>query len=178
LCERYALAGWAVNGEVILAAVSREAPTLERLAELRRASGTATAWRRAFCLVVLAELYAAQGAIELARETLVMIEPHERVALLAPEIERVEAELCLLQPQPASEEAAHHFERAMAIAREREALSFELRATLGWARLLDRQGRRDEARARLGAVYGQFSEGRDTVDPTAAQALLSALAER
>jgi len=167
-----------VNGEVIVCWASREAPSPDRLTELRRASAAATGWRRAFCLIVLTELNAAQGLLEPARETLAMIGPHERVALLAPEIERVEAELCLLQPQPAPEEAARHFERAMAIAREREARSFELRATLGWARLLDRQGRRDEARARLGAVYGQFSEGRDTADPTAARALLAALAER
>jgi uncharacterized small protein (DUF1192 family) len=167
-----------VNGEVIVCRASRDAPSPERLTELRRASDAATGWRRAFCLIVLTELNAAQGLLEPARETLAMIEPHERVALLAPEIERVEAELCLLQPQRAPEEAERHFERAMAIAREREARSFELRATLGWARLLDRQGRRDEARARLGAVYGQLSEGRDTADPTAARALLAALAER
>jgi predicted ATPase len=52
---------------------------------------------------------------------------------------------------------------------------FELRATSGLARLLARQGRRDEARATLAEIYNSFSEGFDTVDLKTAKALLDEL---
>jgi hypothetical protein len=40
--------------------------------------------------------------------------------------------------------------------------AWELRATISLARLLDRAGRRDEARATLAESYGRFTEGFDT----------------
>ncbi len=43
------------------------------------------------------------------------------------------------------------------------------------ARLLDKHGRRDEARARLAAIYGWFTEGFETVDLKDAKALLDQL---
>jgi predicted ATPase len=44
------------------------------------------------------------------------------------------------------------------------------------ARLWQRQGRRDEARAALAAVYGTFTEGFTTPDLVDAAALLNSLA--
>ena len=44
------------------------------------------------------------------------------------------------------------------------------------ARLWQRQGRRDEARAALAAVYGTYTEGFTTPDLVDAAALLKALA--
>jgi predicted ATPase len=43
------------------------------------------------------------------------------------------------------------------------------------ARLLARQGRRDEARTMLGEIYGWFTEGLDTADLIEAKALLDEL---
>jgi len=40
----------------------------------------------------------------------------------------------------------------------------ELRATTALARLLAKQGKRDDARAMLVEIYGQFTEGFDTAD--------------
>jgi hypothetical protein len=40
------------------------------------------------------------------------------------------------------------------------------------ARLLDKPGRRDEARAMLAEIYGWFTEGFDTIDLKGAKALL------
>jgi class 3 adenylate cyclase/tetratricopeptide (TPR) repeat protein len=176
MCERYALAGWAATGDVIICALSRDAPTLQRLDELREAARATTAWRGTFCLGVLAELYAAEGRIDRARDALAMVSASERTGLFASEIERIEAELCLLQSAPSPEDATRHFERALAIAREREAKSFELRAATGGARLLARQGRRGEARALLAPLLSWFGEGSDTADPKAARALLETLA--
>ena len=43
------------------------------------------------------------------------------------------------------------------------------------ARLLDNQGKRDEARAMLADIYGWFTEGFDTRDLKDAEALLDEL---
>jgi predicted ATPase len=43
------------------------------------------------------------------------------------------------------------------------------------ARLLAKQSRRDEARARLAQIYGWFTEGFDTADLKDAKALLDEL---
>jgi hypothetical protein len=62
-----------------------------------------------------------------------------------------------------------------AIARRQSAKSLELRATTSLARLLDKQGRQDEARRMLGEIYGWFTEGFDTADLKDAKALLDGL---
>jgi predicted ATPase len=52
---------------------------------------------------------------------------------------------------------------------------FELRSTVGLARLLKRQGRGEEARAMLTDVYNWFTEGFDTADLKDAKKLLDEL---
>jgi predicted ATPase len=52
-----------------------------------------------------------------------------------------------------------------------------LRATTSLARLLAKQGRRDEARAMLAKIYGWFTEGFDTADLKDAKALLDQLSQ-
>jgi predicted ATPase len=51
----------------------------------------------------------------------------------------------------------------------------ELRATISLARLLDTEGRRDEARTMLAEIYNWFTEGFDTADRREAEALLEEL---
>ncbi len=83
--------------------------------------------------------------------------------------------LLALDPEnPAEAEAC--FRQAVAIARHQQAKSLELRATMSLARLWQRQGRRDEARATLAAVYGTFTEGFTTPDLVDAAAQLNSLA--
>jgi len=53
--------------------------------------------------------------------------------------------------------------------------AFFLNEILCLARLLDKQGRRDEARAMLAHIYGWFTEGFDTADLKDAKALLDEL---
>jgi predicted ATPase len=71
--------------------------------------------------------------------------------------------------------AEAYFERALALAREQQAKSWELRATMSMARLWRDQGKREEARDLLAPVYGWFTEGFDTLDLKEAKALLDAL---
>jgi len=178
MCERYVLANWAVLGHLMLTAVARDAPPVERLVELQRAAGEATAWYRTFCLVTLAELFAAQARVDLAREALGAIAQRARAALFASEIERVEGELVLRQQQPPIEEAVRRFRSAVSIAHERGALSFELRAAIALARTLHREGERAEAESTLRPVLAAFAEGFDTADPRAARALLDSFSSR
>jgi predicted ATPase len=71
--------------------------------------------------------------------------------------------------------AEAYFERALAVAREQQAKSWELRAAMSMARLWRDQGKRDEARDLVAPVYGWFTEGFDTLDLKEAKALLDAL---
>lgn len=73
------------------------------------------------------------------------------------------------QSIPAAERC---FCAALEVAREQEALSWELRVALSFARLRVRQNRRDEARQLLASVYNRFTEGFETLDLLAAHAML------
>jgi predicted ATPase len=64
------------------------------------------------------------------------------------------------------------FRKAIAISRSQSAKSWELRATTSLAQMLAKQGKRDEARAMLAAIYNWFTEGFDTADLKDAKALL------
>jgi predicted ATPase len=74
-----------------------------------------------------------------------------------------------------ADEAAARYHRALAIAREQRARSFELRAATSLARLWRDQGKRAEARDLLAPVYGWLTEGFDTRDLINARALLEEL---
>ena len=73
------------------------------------------------------------------------------------------------------EEAENSFRTSIEIARRQSAKSLELRATTSLARLLAKQGRRDEAREILAEIYNWFTEGFDTADLKDAKALLDEL---
>jgi predicted ATPase len=67
------------------------------------------------------------------------------------------------------------FREAIALAQKMQAKAWELRATMSLARLLAKQGRRDEARAMLARIYNWFTEGFDTLDLKEAKALIDEL---
>ena len=92
-----------------------------------------------------------------------------------PEIHRVRGELLLRQDHSNAAEAQSCFQRAIEIARKQSAKSWELRATMSLARLLNEEGKRDEARAMLAEIYGWFTEGFDTADLKDAKVLLDDL---
>ncbi|HYL60498.1 MAG TPA: adenylate/guanylate cyclase domain-containing protein [Candidatus Acidoferrales bacterium] len=91
------------------------------------------------------------------------------------EIRRVRGELLSKSAPANANEAEQSLRAAIDVARGQAAKSFELRATTSLARLLDKQGRRNEARATLADVYNWFTEGFDTADLKDAKALLSEL---
>ena len=75
----------------------------------------------------------------------------------------------------ADDEAEKTFRKAIEIAMARNARSEELPSALHLARLLVKQGRRDEARTMLTGIYNWFMEGFGTLDLVEAKALLDEL---
>ena len=93
------------------------------------------------------------------------------------EINRVAGEIALKSsPQPDAATAEGHFKHALAVARQQQAKSWELRAAMSLARLWRDQGKVSKARELLAPVYGWFTEGFDTLDLKEAKALLEELA--
>ena len=92
------------------------------------------------------------------------------------EVNRIAGEIAVLSPQPDLARAEAFFQRALAVAREQQAKSWELRAAISMARLWRDQGRRPQARDILAPVYGWFTEGSGTLDLKRAKAMLDELA--
>jgi predicted ATPase len=92
------------------------------------------------------------------------------------EANRIAGEIALLLPEPDVAKAEACFERALAVAREQQAKSWELRAAMSMARLWRDQGRRLQARGILAPIYGWFTEGFATIDVKQAKVLLDELA--
>ena len=84
--------------------------------------------------------------------------------------------MALKAAQPDVEKAQTHFDRALTVARQQQAKSWELRASMSLARLWRDQGKAQQARELLAPVYGWFTEGFDTLDLKEAKALLEELA--
>jgi len=80
------------------------------------------------------------------------------------DIHRMAGEIALLSPERDTAQAEAYFERALVVAREQQAKSWELRAAMSMARLWRDQGKREEARELLAPVYSWFTEGFDTLD--------------
>jgi len=78
--------------------------------------------------------------------------------------------------ESANEAAEKCLQQAIDTARHQETRAWELRATMSLARLWRRQGRRNDARDALAAVYGTYTEGFTTPDLVDARALLQQLA--
>ena len=88
------------------------------------------------------------------------------------EVYRVTGEIALMADELKAET---HFDRALAVARQQQAKSWELRGSMSLARLWRDQGKVSEARELLVPVYGWFTEGFDTSDLKEAKALLNEL---
>jgi tetratricopeptide (TPR) repeat protein len=91
------------------------------------------------------------------------------------EVRRIRGELLLAQDSSNAAQGERIFRTAIEIARSQKAKSWELRATMSLARLLAKQGKRDESRTMLADIYNWFTEGLDTADLRDAKALLDHL---
>jgi class 3 adenylate cyclase/predicted ATPase len=91
------------------------------------------------------------------------------------EVHRVAGEIALKSPKQDMADAEAYFQRALAVARQQQAKSWELRAAMSLARLWRDQGKVRQARELLAPVYGWFTEGFDTLDLKEAKAQLAEL---
>ena len=93
-----------------------------------------------------------------------------------PELLRVDAELLLWHNAPDADTAAEaKLLRALEIAREQTALSWELRVAMSLVPLWRRSGRATAARDLLSATYAKFTEGFGTSDLIRARAFMEDL---
>ena len=92
------------------------------------------------------------------------------------EVHRVAGEIALMSRERDAAKAEACFDRALAVARQQQAKSWELRTAMSMARLWRDQGKPQQARELLAPVYGWFTEGFGTRDLKEAKALLDELA--
>jgi len=130
-----------------------------------------------YAIACLAHGYARLGrrgeALKMLGQSLAKIEGGAE--LEKAEMLRFKGEALLMGSEPAEGNAEKCFRAAIDVARMQEAKWWELRATTSLARLLAKQGKRDEARAMLAEIYTWFTEGFDTADLKEAKALLDEL---
>ena len=91
------------------------------------------------------------------------------------EVLRIAGEIAMMSPRRDTAKAERFFDRALAVARQQQAKSWELRAAMSMAKLWREQRLRDMARDLLVPIYGWFTEGFDTLDLKDAKALLDDL---
>jgi predicted ATPase len=94
----------------------------------------------------------------------------------AAEVHRIAGKIALKSAEPDAAKAEGHFDRALTVARQQQAKSWELRAAMSMARLWRDQGKPQHAHELLAPVYSWFTEGFDTRDLKEAKALLDTLA--
>jgi class 3 adenylate cyclase/predicted ATPase len=167
------LRGWAESDR---ATRGREVANMRHAIAAGRASGE-QAWAP-YYLAATAETCSELGrfdeALELVTEALDLIERTGERWYEA-ELHRLSGEFSCLCDSSSLSAAEKSFRTAIEIARKQEAKSLELRATTSLARLLAKQGNRDDARTMLADIYGWFTEGFDTTDLKDARALLDEL---
>jgi class 3 adenylate cyclase/tetratricopeptide (TPR) repeat protein len=154
--------GWALTQQGdVPAGISDIREAMER----RRAMGMGAVWP--WYLALLADAYGALGQLEeglrALEEALQWVQRNDE-RLYEAEVYRIKGELLLKQHVPDTAAAEQCFERALQVARQQEAKSWELRAAISLSRLWQQEGKRDAARELLMPVYGWFTEGFDTAD--------------
>jgi pentatricopeptide repeat protein len=145
------------------------------IAGLQRMGG---APRQQELIALLAQGYARMGRTE---EALGMLnEAVERVECTGEkmgyaEMLRLKGEVLLMHDPAATAEAESCFRAAVEVARAQEAKWWELRTTVGLARVLRDTSRSDEAHKVLAEIYNWFTEGFELPDLKDAKALLEEL---
>jgi predicted ATPase len=167
------LRGWA------MAEQGRNEEGIVQLQEGLAASRTTGAeLLRPYHLCLLAEAYMEIGRLDdaLGALTEALAAAEHEIRYYEAEMHRLKGELLLRRDDSNAAGAQTCFKRAIEIARKQSAKSWELRTTTSLARLLSKQGKRDDARAMLADIYNWFTEGFDTADLKDAKALLDELA--
>jgi tetratricopeptide (TPR) repeat protein len=125
-----------------------------------------------------AEVYLKIGRIEHGLSWVAdLLKPGHEEHVFEADLHRLKGELILMQDVSLETEAEQCFQVAIEIARRQGSKSLELRAKTSLARLLAKQGNRDEARSVLSEIYNWFTEGFDTADLKDAKKLIIELTD-
>jgi predicted ATPase len=170
--------GIILQGRILAAQGQTAAGITQMQRGLAAQQATGAVALRSYFLALLAEGYGQEGQAEaglhVLAEALTVVSQHAEHFYEA-ELHRQQGELLLRQAVPDASQAETCFQQALAIARQQEAKSLELRAAMSLSHLWQQQGKRVEARQLLAGVYGWFTEGFDTADLQEAGALLEML---
>ena len=131
-----------------------------------------------YLLSVLATGYQGLGQLEEALNTLDQaLDAANRTGerQLEAEFHRLKGEFLLSDSDQNGSEAEALFRNAIGVAEGQNARSLELRAVMSLSRLLQQQGKSEEARQALAEIYDFFTEGFDTRDLKEARVLLNQL---
>jgi tetratricopeptide (TPR) repeat protein len=145
------------------------------ISAIRAGGGTPFAWWLCLLSSGLGKVGRPQEGLQVLEEGFASVAKTREQAAISL-LHHVKGELLLAQNPSDGAKAEQCFRTAIEIARRQSARSPELRATTSLARLLAKQGRREEARQILAEIYGWFTEGFDTADLKGAKALLDELA--
>jgi tetratricopeptide (TPR) repeat protein len=161
----------------LLARLGRAGPLAEsELARLHQAARPSWwGWSSSFTFCLLAEAYARAGMPDRGLAVLAEIPEHSIETVYSSEIYRCRGELLLSEGRVDALVAENCFRTAVELARRGGRRSFELRAATSLSRLLQRQGKCEEARHMLAGIHSWFTEGFDTADLLDARTLLDEL---
>jgi class 3 adenylate cyclase/tetratricopeptide (TPR) repeat protein len=132
-------------------------------------------WTHTFAACLFAEAYAKAGRPDKGLAMLADIPDQAREMVYASEIYRCRGQLLLNQGHVHAAEAESCFRTAVELAHRGGRRLLELRAATSLGRLLQREGKGEEARHLLAEIYSWFTEGFDTADFRDAKTLLSEL---
>jgi predicted ATPase len=145
------------------------------LSAIRSTGATAyIPWNLSYLATAYADLGRFDDAWQSIKEAKTAVETTKE-SFFEAEINRTAGEIALRSPEADTAKAEAYFERALAVARQQKAKSWQLRAAMSLARLWRDQGKVQQARELLAPVYGWFTEGFDTRDLKEAKALLKSL---
>jgi predicted ATPase len=186
LATEHGFALWRAGGTFLRGwALTQQQGAANGVALLRQGAAdwqaTGAGAHRPYQLALVAEALGQVGqageGLTAVREALALVRSHGEQYWEA-ELHRLQGELLLLQGSSPSrrDEAETCFHRGLAVAREQQTKSLEIRSAMSLSRLYQEEGRRVEAREMLSELYGWFGEGFDTLDLQEAKALLDELA--
>ena len=185
LCAEHEFPFWAAGGQILSGwAATCQGEVEAGVEAINRGLG---AWRETgarlwlpMFLALEAEAHAKAGRSEVALQAIeqalaVSDETGERWAVA--EVLRIKADLLLAHDPSRADEVENLLIKSLEIARRQQALCWELRASCDLARLWQRRGRGKDALKLLRSIHGQFTEGLETPDLKAAEALMESLTE-
>jgi class 3 adenylate cyclase/predicted ATPase len=185
LCAEHEFPFWAAGGQILSGwaatcqgEIDAGVDALDRGLAAWRKTG-ARLWLPMF-LALEAEGHAKAGRSDVALQGIeqalaVADETGEQWAVA--EVLRIKAGLLLAHDPSGADEVENLLIKSLEIAKRQQALCWELRTSCDLARLWQRRGRGKDALELLRSIHGQFTEGLETPDLKAAEALMESLTQ-